>query len=213
MRVPQHTRSAETGFTLIELLVSVTLLALLSVLLFSGLRIGIRSGDAVSARAGDARQIALVYDLMSNALAAAQPLKSSTDADAPIDFAGETDRLQFVALLPPDVGVGGFFRLHAALEEAQHGLHRLIVAETPWPRPGIEPATFNTRPSVLLDGVRSVAFAYFGIPAPNQPADWNDHWADRDSLPQLIRLRIVLADGSRAPDLVIAPRSSGPSGQ
>jgi general secretion pathway protein J len=203
-------RASEAGFTLIELLVSVALLALLSVLLFGGLRIGIRSGDAVTARVGDAQQIASVYDFMSNALAAAQPLKVAIDADAPVDFAGEADQLQFVALLPPDIDVGGFFRMHAALDESQQGQHRFVVAETPLPRPGIEPAAFNTRPSVLIDGVRSIAFAYFGVPAPNQPAQWNDHWTDRHSLPQLIRLRLVLADGSVAPDLVIVPRSAGP---
>jgi general secretion pathway protein J len=202
-------RDSEAGFTLIELLVSVTLLALLSVLLFGGLRIGIRSGDAVTARIGDVQQIASVSDFMSNALAAMQPLKASTDADAPIDFAGEADQLQFVALLPPDIGVGGFFRLRAALDEPQRGRRRLVVAETPWPRPGIEPVAFNTRPSVLVDGVRSIAFAYFGIPGPNQPAQWNDHWTNRHSLPQLIRLRLVFADGSHAPDLVIAPRAAG----
>lgn len=199
-------RSAESGFTLIELLVSVTLLALLSVLLFGGLRIATRSGDAVAARVGDARQIALAYDFMSNALAAAQPLKTATDPDAPIDFAGEADRLQLVALLPPDIGVGGFFRLSAALDDAR----RLVVAETPWSRPGVEPVEFNTRPSVVLDGVRRLDFAYFGTAAANQPARWNDRWTDRHNLPQLIRLRIVLADGARAPDLVIAPRSAGP---
>ncbi|HEY1506414.1 MAG TPA: prepilin-type N-terminal cleavage/methylation domain-containing protein [Stellaceae bacterium] len=213
MSISQNGRSAEAGFTLIELLVSVTLLALLSVVLFGGLRIAIRSGDAVTARAADSRQIVQIYDFMSNALAAAQPLRPGTDADAPVDFTGQLDQIQFVALLPPDIGVGGFFRLHAALDGPEGGPRRLVVAETPWPRPGVEPAAFQSRPSVLLDGVRSVAFAYFGIPAPNQSARWNDHWTNREGLPQLIRLRIVLADGSRAPDLVVAPRSSGPGGQ
>ncbi|HWE72690.1 MAG TPA: prepilin-type N-terminal cleavage/methylation domain-containing protein [Stellaceae bacterium] len=197
---------SEAGFTLIELLVSITLLAVLSMLLFGGLRIAMRSGDAVAARVGNAQQIASVDDFMTNALAAAQPLKASTDADASIDFAGESDQLQFVALLPPDIGVGGFFRLRAALDGPRR---RFVVTEAPWPRPGVEPIAFDSRPSVLLDGVRSIAFAYFGVPAPNQPAGWNDHWTDRDSLPQLIRLRLILADGSIAPDIVIAPRSAG----
>jgi general secretion pathway protein J len=200
------THDSEAGFTLIELLVSVTLLALLSVLLFGGMRIAIRSGDAVSARVGNAQQIASVYDFMNNTLSAVQPLRFGTDGDAPIDFAGEAEQLQFVALLPPDIGVGGFFHLNATLDDQR----RLVVAEEPWPRPGVEPVAFNTRPSILLDGVRSIAFAYFGIPAPNQPAQWNDHWIDRHGLPQLIRLRLVLADGAVAPDLVIAPRSAGP---
>ena len=213
MSAPRRKDGAEAGFTLIELLVSVTLVALLSVLLFGGLRIATRSGDAVTARADDARQVALAYDFMSSALAAAQPLKAGTDADAPVDFTGQSDQLQFVALLPPDIGVGGFFRLRATLDVPAHGRRRLVVDETPWPRPGIEPAAFDARPSILVDGVRSIAFAYFGIPAPNEAAQWNDHWTERDGLPQLIRLRIVLADGSRAPDLVIAPRSSGPDGQ
>jgi general secretion pathway protein J len=199
-------REAEAGFTLIELLVSMTLLALLSVLLFGGMRIAIRSSDAVSARIGDMQQIVLVYDFMNNMLNAAQPLRSSTDGDAPIDFAGEADQLQFVAILPPDIGVGGFFRLRTALDDQR----RLVVAEEPWPRPGVEPMSFKTRPSILLDGVRSIAFAYYGVPAPNQPAQWNDHWIDRHGLPQLIRLRLILADGAVAPDLVIAPRAAGP---
>lgn len=203
-------RETEAGFTLIELLVSITLLAVLSMLLFGGLRIAMRSDDAVAARIGNAQQIAVVSDFMSNALAAAQPLKIGTDADTPIDFTGESDRLEFVALLPPDIGVGGFFRLRAALDGPRRGF---VVAETPWPRPGIEPIAFDARPSVLLDGVRTIAFAYFGVPAPNQPAQWNDRWTDRYSLPQLIRLRLVLADGSVAPDLIIAPRSAGPGVQ
>jgi general secretion pathway protein J len=206
----KHRRETEAGFTLIELLVSITLLAMLSMLLFGGLRIAIRSDDAVAARIGNAQQIALVGDFMSNAVAAAQPLKAGTDADAPIDFTGASDQLQFIGLLPPDIGVGGFFRLRAALDGKQR---RFVVTETPWPRPGVEPIAFDMRPSVLLDGVRSIAFAYFGMPAPNQPAQWNDHWTDRDSLPQLIRLRLILADGSVAPDLIIAPRSAGPGGQ
>lgn len=203
----KNRRVAEAGFTLIELLVSITLLAVLSMLLFGGSRIAMRSGDAVTARIGNAQQITLVDDFMSNAVAAAQPLKAGTDADAPIDFTGGPDHLQFVALLPPDIGVGGFFHLRAALEGTQR---RFVVTEEPWPRPGVAPVAFDTRPSVLLDGVRSIAFAYFGVPAPNQPAQWNDQWTDRYSLPQLIRLRVVLADGSVAPDLIVAPRAAAP---
>ena len=58
------------------------------------------------------------------------------------------------------------------------------------------------QPSVLIDQVRNVAFAYFGVPGPKQKAAWLDRWSERDALPQLIRMRLTLANGAQAPDLI-----------
>jgi general secretion pathway protein J len=194
---------------LVELLVAITLVALLSVLLFDGLRFATRSGDAVGRRVANAGQIALAYDFMTNELAGAQPLSGSDAVDAPVDFIGAPDAVDFVALLPADTATGGFFHLRAGLDRQRTG-QRLAVSWVAWQRPGVAPITATGRPSVLLDGVRSIAFAYFGVQDPNQPLAWSDHWSERRRLPQLIRLRAVLVDGTRAPDLIVAPRLAGP---
>ena len=74
------------------------------------------------------------------------------------------------------------------------------------PRGPIAPQPEMLQPSILIDQVRSVAFAYFGTPGPQQPPAWLDRWSDRDTLPRLIRLRLILANGVQAPDLIVAPR-------
>jgi general secretion pathway protein J len=206
-----RSEDAEAGFTLIELLVAVTVVAFIAVLLFGGLRLATRSSDAVDYRIANTRQIALAYDFMTNELDGAQPLTTDSAApDAPVDFAGERDAVDFITLLPPDLGVGGFFRLHAALEGDSRSGRRLIVSWAARSQPGAAPAVATGPPSVLLDNVRSVAFAYFGVAAPNAPAAWSDRWTNLRNLPQRVRLRIVLADGAAAPDLIVAPRLAGP---
>ena len=205
---PAHAKSA--GFTLLELLVAVSLVALLSVLLFGGLRIGLRSADAVDRRVDHTAQIAQAYDFMQNVLADARPLPTTPNAlQSPIDFTGEPDRLSFVAVPPDDVGLGGFQLLQVALE-GQGQDRRLVVSWQQIKRGGAAAEPAMLQPSILLDRVSSVEFAYFGVADRNRPPEWLDHWTDRLTLPQLVRLRIAMADHSRAPDLVVAPRLAGP---
>jgi hypothetical protein len=63
---------------------------------------------------------------------------------------------------------------------------------------------------VLLDRLKSVQFSFFGAPAANRSPEWLDRWQERSALPLLVRARVVLDDGWRAPDLVIALRLAGP---
>jgi general secretion pathway protein J len=205
-------RTATAGFTLVELLVAVTLVAVLTVALFGGLRFATRSTDAVGKRIDRTAQLALAYEFMERELGDAQALPASSSApDAPVDFDGEAEGLSFVALPPGELGLGGFHWLHVALEGTGPA-RRLIVSWEALARgPEAEAASISApRPSILLDGVKDVAFAYFGVQDPNRPLAWGDRWTERRALPQLIRLRVTLADGTRAPDLVVAPRLAGP---
>jgi general secretion pathway protein J len=203
-----HTAAA--GFTLVELLVAVTLVAVLTVALFGGLRFATRSTDAVSRRIDHTAQLALAYEFMERELSDAQALPASSGApDSPVDFDGEPDGLSFVALPPGELGLGGFHWLHLALDGTGPS-QRLSVSWDALAR-GPEAAPISAPlPSILLDGVKSVAFAYFGVQDPNRPLAWADRWTERRALPQLIRMRVTLADGTRAPDLVVAPRLAGP---
>jgi general secretion pathway protein J len=208
---PPHPIDAKSaGFTLLELLVAVSLLALLSVLLFGGLRIGLRSANAVDRRVDHTAQIAQAYDFMQNVLADARPLPIAADTlQSPIDFSGEPDRLSFVAVPPDDVGLGGFQLFRVALD-GRGDDRRLVVSWQQIKRAGAATEPAMLQPSVLLDGVSSVDFAYFGMADPNRPPEWLNHWTDRLALPQLVRVRLTMADHWRAPDLVVAPRLAGP---
>lgn len=215
MSAERNARAGAAGFTLIEMLVAVTLVAFIAVLLSGGLRLATRGGATVDRRLAASREVELAYDFMANQLAGAQPLPASNDApDAPVEFTGDADSVAFVALLPPDLGLGGYYRLHAWLADDGNAARRLIVSWDPRPQAGADPpAAASGPPSVLIDDARSVAFAYYGVTSPNTPAGWSDRWTDQRVLPQLVRLRLVLADGTQAPDLIVAPRLAGPVSQ
>ncbi|MGH7036278.1 MAG: type II secretion system protein GspJ [Stellaceae bacterium] len=212
MTAPRRLPPLIEGFTLLELLVAISLVAVLSVLLFGGLRIGLRSADAVNRRVDHSAQIALAYDFMQAELADARPLPTQPGTlRSPIAFTGEPDRLSFVAVPPDHVALGGFQLLRVALQ-GQGQVRRLVVSWKQIKREAAAAEPAMLRPSILLDGVRSVEFAYFGVADRNRPPQWLDHWTGRATLPQLVRLRIAMADHRRVPDLIVAPRLAG-SGQ
>ena len=198
-------RGAE-GFTLVELLVAITLIALLTVGLYQAFGIGTRAASTVSANIDRPAQIALAYDFMQRAFSAAEPLPTATESSpAAINFDGQSQALSFVAVPPAYLAIGGFQLLHLGIAPGRTGA-RLVVTWKGIARGSIAPQPGMLQPSVLIDQVRSVAFAYFGVPGPKQQAAWLDRWSERDALPQLIRMRLTLANGMQAPDLIVAPR-------
>jgi general secretion pathway protein J len=202
-------RQGTDGFTLVELLVAITLIALLTLGLYQAFGIGTRTAGTVSANIDRPAQIAIAYDFMQRAFTAAEPLPAAGGAaQAILNFDGHTDALSFVTLPPAYLAIGGFQLLHIGLEPGNGG-KRLIVSWQGVSRGPIAPQPEMLQPSILIDQVRNLTFAYFGVPGPNQPPAWLDQWSERDALPQLIRMRLTLANGMRAPDLIVAPRLTG----
>jgi general secretion pathway protein J len=201
---------AGAGFTLVELLVAITLVALITTVLFGGLRFGTRAASAVAARVDRSSEIAGVYDFMQNAMTDARLLPPSADATQPsASFDGQRDAISFVTVPPAYLALGGFHMLHVTTEGAGR-TRRLIVSWQQIPRGSLATEGPTLQPSILLDKVTAIEFGYFGVVEPNRPPEWQDHWTERADLPQLIRLRIALADGWRGPDLIIAPRLVDP---
>ncbi len=199
-------RANDKGFTLIELLVAITLIALLTVGLYQAFGVGTRAATTVTANIDRPAQIALAYDFMQRAFSAAEPLPSTTaSSQSTINFDGERRALSFVVTPPAYLAIGGFQWLHLGLEPGKDGA-RLIVSWKGVARGPIVPQPTMLQPSVLIDHVRSLAFAYFGGAGPQQKAAWLDRWSERDGLPRLIRMRLTLANGMQAPDLIVAPR-------
>lgn len=200
MTARPHANSAE-GFTLVELLVVLALTGLLTLSLFQAFRIGSRAADRANPDADAALQFALMQDFMDREIAAAVPMPVPSDSTEAIQFDGEPQAINFVGLPPVFLGLGGFHLLHLQLVDG-----RIEVSWDPLARGPSAPEPGSPRPSILMDGVSTISFAYFGVPAQSEPATWIEHWADRPDLPQLVRLRIILADGTPSPDMIVAPR-------
>jgi len=64
---------------------------------------------------------------------------------------------------------------------------------------------------VVAHNVRRVELAYFGARIPGRVAAWQETWRDSESLPQLIRLRVIgeATGDAGAYEIVVAPRLAG----
>ncbi|GGF36530.1 general secretion pathway protein GspJ [Aliidongia dinghuensis] len=185
------------GFTLLELLVVLAIFGLMSVLLSGGLR---TIGHLVAGgtdRLDRASGLALTSNFLERVLADARPLPTGDGEDA-VAFDGTANGLRFVGPPPVYLAPGAFHAERLGVED-EGGRHRLVF------RAGALGDARQSR-SVLLDGVGAARFAYFGADVGAGRPGWHDRWPGAWGLPALVRLRITFADGSSAPDLVVAPR-------
>jgi general secretion pathway protein J len=200
MRLRPDAENAQ-GFTLVELLVVLTLTGLLVLSLYHAFRIGSRAADRANPDADAAVQFALMQDFMDREIAAAVPMPIPSAPTQAVQFDGESKAISFIGLPPAFLGLGGFHLLQLRLVDG-----RIEVSSELLPRGPSAPEPSAPRPSILMERVGTITFDYFGVPAPNEAPNWIERWADRPDLPELIRLRIILADGTRSPDMIVAPR-------
>jgi prepilin-type N-terminal cleavage/methylation domain-containing protein len=189
------------GFTLVELLVVLALTGLLVLGLYQAFRIGSRAADRANPDTDAPAQFALIQDFMDREVGAAVPLPVLSDPAQGIQFNGEPKAISFVSLPPAFLALGGFHLLHLRLVGG-----RIEVSWKPLARGPSGPEPIALRPSILMERVGTITFAYFGVPGPNEATAWTERWTGRPILPKLVRLRIVLADGTRSRDIIVAPR-------
>ena len=102
---------------------------------------------------------------------------------------------------------GGLQILHIGLVDAGRGQRDLVVRWRAYD-PTIDPAEADfSGAAVLLGRLAALDFNYFGRLARTEPAAWQDGWVHADTLPLVVTMRVVLADGRAMPDCVIALRA------
>ncbi|MEO3430514.1 prepilin-type N-terminal cleavage/methylation domain-containing protein [Pelagibius sp. CAU 1746] len=186
---PQRRRQA--GFTLMELLVSITVLALLSVMMVGGLNFGARVWERTESIAQDQGRVAAVQALLRRQIAQMQPQQvRGADRRPGMALEGKAERLVFIGPVPEYLGQGGYYVV-AVESEAAGPTRNLVLRWEPFTRerPGLN-FSDRARKEVLLTGVRSVGFKYFGRGRLNQPTGWLTSWNDSGQLPELVEITV-----------------------
>jgi general secretion pathway protein J len=186
----------------------VALLGLLSVVLFGGVGVGVRVMDSVALRSDVSSQLGTVQDFLRNQLAQAQPmLAEGNDERRPLMFEGRRDGVDFVALAPAYLPIGGYQVLSISFDPRANR-NRLVALWRPFIRWAVDPKSRAPvdRESLLLDRLAAAEFSYFGSPDGKSPATWHEEWRIRSVLPSLIRLRVRPQGGQPVQEFVVAPR-------
>lgn len=196
---------AAAGFTLVELVVAMVLLATMMLLLYAGISFALRSwdaGDAVGRRATDRR---VGENFLRRELAEAFPMRWKNPTMVKVAFEGQPQRLRFVSSRAAGASLGGLSLVGLEVEgDARNHERNLVMRRA---MPDEEAKDFkpleDAQPSILLEGVDSVTFAYFGTVNDFSEPEWSDTWPYPNRLPQMVRIRVRLADGSLLPDMVV----------
>ncbi len=194
----------QSGFTLLEMLVVLVVLGFLMVGLTQGVRAGLTMWGAQTRRVGETADLDAGARVLRRLLSGISLLSAggSFGASSAPKFEPRPDSITFVGDLP--TGFGTTRRADITLE-----LHdgRLVLRWTPRRHelstaPPPEPIETE-----LIRRVERLDLAYWGAPAPGEPAGWQSQW-DRRDIPELIRVRLGFAKGDRRrwPDLIAAPQ-------
>jgi general secretion pathway protein J len=196
---------SQRGFTLIELVVAMALLGVMMVLMYSGLTFSLKGWDAGAANGERTADRRIGENFLRRELSELFPMRWKDPMVLRLAFEGEAERLRFVSSRPADVTGGGLSLVGLAVEAASGGRARNLVMRRAMP----DDAATDFGPldhggtTVILAGVDSVAFSYFGSETDFNDPKWTDSWTFPGRVPQMVRMRIRTADGTMLPEMVV----------
>lgn len=217
MRMHGRLGAGTRGFTLMELLIALVILSVIMLLMFSGLRLGSRAWEGVETLADRASEVRIARNLIERSLRQVREITLRLEGRRYLVFAGEADRLEFVAPLSAHVGIPGLYILRLTLEEAEGDTQRLMLTrwllhpevlngegDAPAWEPLAEATGLNWSEdgmdrdlaagaqgrTLLLPEVAAFRLSYYGVVQGEQVAQWYEDWLDQRALPYRVRLEL-----------------------
>jgi type II secretion system protein J len=191
---------SDGGSTLVELLVAMTIFALLSALLIevlSGARQLLRVRDTASSEGS----MAAVRMAISNLVSGARPIRQlSGSVNEGMMLDGKKNVVRFVTGYAPKGQYGGLYESVLRGETAGDGSEdqNLVLEQSLYraPKNGFAQQARPLRRSILLDGVSSITFKYYGRLQPQQNRRWSEAWSSATALPERVSIEVTFANSS-----------------
>ena len=195
----------QRGFTLVELVVAMVLLGAMLLLMYGGLNFAARgwdAGDANGRRTADRR---IGENFLRRELSELFPMRWKEPGSVKFAFEGDRDSIRFVSSRPAGITAGGLSLVAVEVRPEGGGSKRsnLVMRRAMLDDEQRSFAPLDAaEPTVLLAGVESVTFDYFGAENDFTLPQWNDSWKWPGRVPEIIRVRIRADDGPQ-PDMIV----------
>jgi general secretion pathway protein J len=198
-------RRSSAGFTLIELVLAMALLGAMMVLLYSGLAFSLRSWDAGEANGRRTADRRIGENFLRRELAELFPMRFKDQMAVKVAFLGEANKLKFVSSRPAGLTLGGLSLVGVEIESGATPRERNLVMRRAMPDDDAKdfgPLEKAER-TVLLEGVDSVQFDYFGTENDFTDSKWYSVWPYTERIPRLVRMRIRGPDTTLIAEMVM----------
>jgi general secretion pathway protein J len=198
-------RRATSGFTLIEVVIAITLLGAMLVLLYSGLSFAVRSWDAGDANGRRVTDFRVAQNFLRREMSEIYPMRWADLATVKYAFEGTQRDVRFISSRPAGVSMGGLSAVGIALERGKDGRSQdLVMRRAPiYADVNDFGVLGSAEASILVPGVDSVQFAYFGSENDFTDPAWSDEWKNSLRMPQMLRMSVRTARGEVLPDMVV----------
>ena len=196
---------SQRGFTLIELVVATALLGTMMVLMYSGLTFSLRGWDAGAANGQRIADRRIGENFLRRELSEIFPMRWKDPMVLRLAFEGEAQRVRFVSSRPPDVTGGGLSLVGLEVEAGADSRDRSLVMRRAMPDDDAKDfgPLDSAKGTVILAGVDSVAFSYFGSENDFTDPKWTDTWTYAGRVPQMVRMRIRTTEGTVLPEMLV----------
>jgi general secretion pathway protein J len=196
---------SQRGFTLIELIVAMALLGTMMVLMYAGLTFSLKGWDAGAANGQRTADRRIGENFLRRELTELFPMRWKDPMVLRLAFDGETQRLRFVSDRPPGVTDGGLSLVGLEVEAAASGGARNLVMRRAMPDDDAKDfgPLDHAAGTVIIAGVDSVAFSYFGAETDFTDPKWTDAWTYAGRVPLMVRMRIRTTEGAVLPEMVV----------
>ncbi|MBC3949399.1 prepilin-type N-terminal cleavage/methylation domain-containing protein [Pseudomonas folii] len=177
-------RPTQRGFTLLEIMLVLSLLGVLLVLV-GGAMLGANRAVLKAQRyTTSLDEMRAAQNFLRDSIGQALPLDSSEDdSESSGFFVGSSQRLQFVATLPGELGGGiQLHTLEVKDRELQVAFAQILsTADGTTSRPWGDP-------QVLARNVESLSLSYRGVTPKGEPTGWMADWPWPTRLPRAVRI-------------------------
>jgi general secretion pathway protein J len=188
------------GFTLLEIMIAMLLLAVITTTSVSMLYINIKGWESVSKSSEEHMAEHLARSRVEQIIRTLLPFTWQQNRAHRLAFSGDAGYIQFIAPAPQQYQAGGLFEYRLVQErDSEQGLSLVLYYAPYYPNTKNFSLPDQGHRRILISGLASVEFSFYGKLQIRSEAEWTDQWAETNAFfPELIKISHTL-EGANSP--------------